>query len=326
MYSYAQFTQDVLDDAHLVELKNIKATLFSRINQLVPIDSGRWLTRTSVSESYHMSGMYLYHLPPERDAHILPRYHHHDVLYKAIVANMGTAINIESLMSDDEWFASDMYIHTFKDYGLSRACSIVVPCSYTDVYNGLGFYRQDKDHRFTEQERQYLEDAAHFVSRVLRNSFLNTLRQSASEVIDNCAIFDHLGRVVDSTPLFKSCVKSLMPDKEFTTLPTEWFLPNRSPSVYELGGAKFHITYLQDLYLVVLKTKTIFDAFTEKQKLVAEYMVQGASNGEIAKGLAISPHTAAEHARNVQEKCGISGQGSTARVKTVLFLSGQLGS
>ena len=323
-YTYAQFTHDVLDDVHSVDNTDLKAVIFCRINQLVPIDSGRWLTRTSVEESYHMSGMYIYNLPADRDAHIIPRYHHQDVLYKAIVANMGKAINIESLMSDDEWFISDMYINTFKDYGLSRACSIIVPCGYTGVYNGFGFYRKNKVNRFTNEECQLLEDAAHFVSKELRNSFFNALHSDINKATKNCAIFDHLGRIVDSTPLFKSCVASLLTNKPFVTLPKEWFLPDNLPNTFEIDNARFHITRLQDLYLVALQNKTIFDEFTEKQKLVAEYIAQGLSNGEIAQGLGISIHTAAEHAKNVQEKCGILGQGSTARVKSALFLSGQI--
>jgi len=327
-YDYHQFTNDVLDDAHCLELKFFKSSVFKRINRLLSIDCGRWLTRTSVAEDYHASGMYLYNLPEDRDRVVRPRFQNRDFLYNAIVENMGAAVNAESLMNDEQWFSSEVYVDMCKDYGIDRAVSIIVPCEYTGVYNGIGFYRTGKENRFSEEERQQIEHLAHFISRVLRLCLFRNLQQANNEGVNegaeagNCAIFDHLGRLVDSTPLFKSCVSSLL-NQEFSSLPSSWFSPEQLPNTFVLESARFHITHLQDLYLVMLQTKTIFDDFTERQKLVAEYMAQGASNADIAEGLSISVHTASEHARNIQEKCGIFGKGSNARTKTALFLSGQ---
>jgi len=321
-YTYLQFTKDVMDDAYHADIPELKAVIFQRIKQLVPFDCGRWLTRTSVEESYLLSGMYIYNLPADRDTYILPRFHHQDFLYKAIVADMGKAVNIESLMSDDEWFKSDLYVNTFKDYGLSRACSIIVPCRYTGVYNGFGFYRKDKAHKFTEEYRELLESAAHFSSRVLRSSYFHHLQKSQESSSKNCAIFDHLGRMVDSTPLFKSCVASLI-NKDFIELPSDWFSPDVLGKRFTLGKAQFSVQYLKDLYLVSLESNTVFDELTPTQKLVAELIGQSLSNKEIAKEMGISKYTVEEHAKNISKVYGGFGQGISGRLKMAAFLSGK---
>jgi len=215
---------------------------------------------------------------------------------------MGKAVNIESLMSDDEWFKSDLYVNTFKDYGLSRACSIIVPCRYTGVYNGFGFYRKDKAHKFTEEYRELLESAAHFSSRVLRSSYFHHLQKSQESSSKNCAIFDHLGRMVDSTPLFKSCVASLI-NKDFIELPSDWFSPDVLGKRFTLG--------------------TVFDELTPTQKLVAELIGQSLSNKEIAKEMGISKYTVEEHAKNISKVYGGFGQGISGRLKMAAFLSGK---
>jgi len=107
-------------------------------------------------------------------------------------------------------------------------------------------------------------------------------------------------------------------------LPNTWFVPDHLPQTYVLNNAKFSISHLQDLYLVVLNSITVFDKFTEKEKVVAELITQGLSNKEIAKNLNVSHYTVGDYAKEIGKKCGGNfGQGTTGRAKLISFLFGQ---
>lgn len=314
-YDFPAFTKDVLDDAYKLSIGGFKERVFHHIRRLVHVDSGRWLTRTSAEAPYHDAGMYLYNLPQERDSLLREKYHSLDILYKAISENQGVAINLASLMEDNEWFSSELYKKMCEDYGINRAISIIVPCSHSGVFNGFGFYRKDRQNRFTEEERQTLENVAHFISRVLRLCLFSNLASDNSSV-KNCAIYDHLGELLDSTPLFVDRLNILM-RTDSTSLPADWFESKDSAVFKKLGVAKFIIKPLSDLYLVILENKTVFDSFTPLQNQVAELIVDGKSNKEIALELGISVYTVADHAKDIAAKLGGFGQGTTGRAKLV---------
>jgi len=209
---------DTYQIARQVDAANFKAAILQRLKQVVPLDTAFWMTRSEVDTPYVAEETYTYNLPPDvQDNYI----RHPTVLQQALelnrvlMENIGTTIDVKSIIPQEQWLSSDMYLLHCKKYDIEHSIMTLYPSDHNQMIASISLNRHAHNPEFSEQQRLLIQ---RFVPHMVEAERINTIHSMQRSERDRVlrAVVDKHGHIIEASPRFNTAIMHLGLDAEGT--------------------------------------------------------------------------------------------------------------
>ncbi|WP_281559641.1 helix-turn-helix transcriptional regulator [Thalassomonas sp. RHCl1] len=236
----------------------------------------------------------------------------------AVINNLGKPVDMSEVIDDEAFFNSPLYRKLFRPYGIKRILASGHLDSKNGLYTLLSLYRFDREHVFTEQERELQQHLIfHLVSAVSHAFFLHLrVGDELQQTVDQAtsAICDQQGCFHEVQPRFVALLNEHFPERG-TTLP--FILPKLSSNeskTIEVGQLAVSLKPMGELIIVSLRPLGPLDQLSKREQEIVEFICKGLSFKEVAKSLSLAPSTVSNHLYRVYDKLGISSRTELAQL------------
>ncbi|WDE04470.1 helix-turn-helix transcriptional regulator [Thalassomonas viridans] len=241
---------------------------------------------------------------------------------EAVINNLGKPVDMSEVIDDEEFYHSPLYHKLFRPYGIKRILASGHFDSSNGLYTLLSLYRFNREHVFTEQERELQQHLIFHLVSALSHAFFLHLRvgHELQQTLDQAtsAICDRQGCFHEVQPRFAALLNEHFP-KRGTTLPFP--LPKLTAGenkTMEVGQLAVSLKPIGELIVVSLRPLGPLDQLSKREQEIVELICKGLSFKEVAKSLSLAPSTVSNHLYRVYDKLGIS-----SRTELAQLVSGQ---
>ena len=118
-------------------------------------------------------------------------------IFKHLHQRQGRAVDMSDVISDEQFYHSDIYLKCFQPLGIERILSSIHLNERSGIFTLLTLYRYDRNDVFTHEEKQIqsrllyhlISCAAHRQMQELTNDIFSTKPNIASALCDNKGIY-----------------------------------------------------------------------------------------------------------------------------------------
>lgn len=289
--------------------EGFRAAAMRSLGVLVPFDGALWGSGNFETPTFH-SAVVLgvrddYPQPLERSAGENP-------ILPALIDNIGTAVDMASIISDDEFYASHIYKHYFSRYGIERILSYIDLDKHRNIYTLISLYRFDRDQMFTEAERALFEQAAYHMIHAARHAFfvhIASMTNTSQET--SAAICDGHGLFYQAMPEFLDMLEQHLSDWQGDRLPFELPPPGQRLS---FEGLCVETEPFGDLFTVHLWEERPTDMLGQRDRRIVNGVCKGMTFKEIARDLQLAPSTVSNRLYRIYRKLGVTSRAALARL------------
>jgi DNA-binding CsgD family transcriptional regulator len=273
-----------------------------QMRPVVPFDCALWGSGTARQWKFHT--VTILDLPPEYPK-ILEQTTRINPIIPRILQNLDTPVDMASVVSDDEFFSSEIYHRAFAPFGISRILSTAHLDRRSGLYSLVSAYRRDRNQQFTEEDKARQKRATfHLFNGASHAFFLHLMRAgqtrpqgSASAVVDGEGVFH------EAQPRFLDAIEERFPERQTSDgLPFDLPEPGTTVAFRDLMIA---CEQMGDLFLVTLWRAGPLDRLTSREREIVTCVAQGLSFKQAAKKVGVAPSTVANHLYRVYRKLGV---------------------
>jgi DNA-binding CsgD family transcriptional regulator len=290
--------------------EQFQAWAYQELKSLVPFDAALWGTGTVKRGKFHnvtVLGL------PSSFATALEQTRQINPLYTAIRSNLGKTIENRDVLSDAEFYKSEVYQRCFSQFGVERILSSAHADLRSGLYTLFSLYRFDRKRLFTEQEKQIHEIAGYHMLEAYSNAFflhLTRPRTTASNRL--AAVVDAEGVPHEVQPGFIDLLERKFPEgMKGLQLPFE-LRPNGVR--YLVDGLCIKVKPMADLFLVKIWEEGPLDTLTEREREVVFGVCRGLSHKEIGRVIGLAPTTVSSHLYRAYKKLNVESRSALARL------------
>ncbi|MCG7537025.1 LuxR C-terminal-related transcriptional regulator [Pseudoalteromonas sp. OOF1S-7] len=233
----------------------------------------------------------------------------------AVISSLGRPVNMQDVIDDDTFYQSPVYQQLFKPYGIER----ILAAGHFDHDNGLysliSLYRFDRQHVFTEQERNLQARLIfHLVNAVSHAFFLHLRVGSALQQTQDhatSAICDRNGCFHEVQPRFVALLNQYFPNRRGVTLP---FTIGKDQTTTEINNLAVSFKSLGELVLVTLRLPGPLDSLSRRESQIVEWVCKGLTFKEVGRQLNVAPSTVSNHLYRIYDKVGINSRSELAQL------------
>lgn len=267
------------------------------LHELIPFDGAMWATGSFEKD---MHSVVLLELDASFSDKLMTQ-HDSNPLVRALPMNLGKAIDMRDVISDEEFYASKVYRECFSQHGIERILSSAHVQYRSGVFTVLSLYRFERDNIFSEQEKELQSRALfHLLSAASHNQMFQ-LKQVQHH---NAAICDVHGFIYEAEPEFLDLLDNYYKTRKTNQLPIR---PN-TEKIQESEYLMWKFTLVGDLYCVEIWPKGLLDILTAREKEVVQGVSSGKTFKQVAKDLSLSPSTVSNHLYKIYNKLNISSR------------------
>jgi DNA-binding CsgD family transcriptional regulator len=296
-------------------ISEFKARCFELLSGYFEIDSGTWITRCEREMPFYDDDSFCYRLPDG----FMEDYHHlstvstqvHQV-FSVMMGNLGKTLDILDVVPEEEWFGSDMYRLYCEKFDLHHSLMTVTMNPVNQAINVVTFARHDAERPFSQEIKSAKEFVVPNLIEALRVNILNAF-QSGSSNESFRAVSDRYGNMIEAEEGFLSLGRQfgLIQDNK-------WQLDLTQSGAVSADDYVAEYTNHDGLVYIELKTPSVLEQLTAKQRAVCHELLEGQSNKEIARVLSIAPDTVNNHLKAVYKILGVA-----SRHQAVAYLARQ---
>lgn len=288
-----------------VSLEDFPIWALDLLRQVIPFDGAIWGTGHTATKQFHTQvsldvsadifNQLLTHLP------INP-------IFEQITQSLGSAINMSDVISDKEFYHSELYHNCFKPYDIERILSSINLDERSGIFTLLTLYRYDRKHLFTAAEQKLQSRLLYhlmscFAYRQLSEISEQTLTKDNQGKAHTSALCDVKGIYHCVTQQFFDVLDEHLPKMSHQTFPISSFKNNCH---FTQNNLHFSIKTVGELFKISIRVINQLDALTQREKEVVEGVSHGKTFKQIAKELTLSPSTVANHLYRIYLKLGIN--------------------
>ena len=308
--SIDEFISRLYCKAASIPLESFSVWALDLLQQVVPFDGAIWATGHVATEQFHT------HTCVDVSPELLTKLKQHlaiNPIFPTLLENKGKAIDMADVIDDKDFYQSKLYLHCFKPFDIERILSSIHLDERSGIFTLLTLYRFDRNHSFTNKEKlqqnqllfHLLKAASHrqiiALSETDSSSEAKQLEEKkgvASALCDNHGIY----HAVEAS--FLDLVKPLGDGNE-QALP---FTLADKPSEFSIENLHVSVQKYADLFRLTLRSKSLIDDLTPREKQVVDGICQGSTFKQIAKQLEISPSTVSNHLYRIYDKLNINSR------------------
>lgn len=281
-----------------------------QVTEVIPCDGALWGTGTQPQARFHT--VTLLRLPAafatqlERTSGINP-------LFARVLDRLDQPVDMESVMSDEEFHASGIYREAFAPFGIER----ILSTGHVDARSGLGslvtLYRSNREQHFTALERARQQRITfHLFNAASHCYFLHLLRNTDRAIGRGAAVIDAQGLFHEVQPRFHDLLDEVFADRDRSrSLPFAVPSPGQTATH---GKLCVRCEPLGELFVVTIWKAGPLDRLTAREHEVVMAVSQGLSFKQAARKIGVAPSTVANHLYRVYRKLGVSSRTELATV------------
>lgn len=293
-----------------IPLENFPDWALDLLQQVVPFDGAIWATGHVATEQFHT------HTCVDVSPELLTQLKQHlaiNPIFPTLLENKGKAIDMADVIEDKDFYQSKLYLDCFKPFDIERILSSIHLDERSGIFTLLTLYRFDRNHSFTSEEKiqqnqllfHLLKAASHRQIIALGDTdSSNEHIQAKEKNAVASALCDSHGIYHAVEASFLDLVKPLGDGNE-QALP---FKLDNKPSEFSLGNLHVSMQKYAGLFRLTLRSKSVIDDLTQREKQVVDGICQGSTFKQIAKQLELSPSTVSNHLYRIYDKLNINSR------------------
>lgn len=234
--------------------------------------------------------------------------------------NLGTPIDMRDLMTDEDFYQSEIYLKCFKPHGIERVLSSVHLDERTGLFTLLTLYRFERGKPFSEQDKQNQKQALYHLLTAAKHALFLQLEQSndhqaKADKNSHKAICDNQGYFHQVQSSFIDLLERFYPEandgsdsgsnKRLLKLP---FILDLTPKTYEVDGLQIELKSFNDLVIVEIWPQGPLDSLSVREKEIVQTLAKGLTFKEAARELSLSPSTVSNHLYRIYQKLNIGSK------------------
>ena len=286
-----------------IDIGHYREWALCELQSYVPFDSAIWSTGHLSTRTFHTHttlGL------PRNFPDILIDNIELNPITKRLFNNAGDAVDMADVISDEEFYSSEIFKRVFEPNNISRILSSIHICKRTGIYTLLSLYRLDKSRKFNQQEKQRHQSVLFHLVEAASHACLLSLKQD-NEPNTFHAICDLKGIYHEAEAEFIDLVKQCQELENLTVYPFDL----KQVKLIK-DSAIIKSEPLGDLFRISIRERSPIDKLTLREQQVVDGVTQGLSFKQIAKKLALSPSTVSNHLYRIYQKLNINNRSQLA--------------
>ena len=288
--------------------EQFRRSALESLDQLIPFDGALWGSGTAAETRFHT--VTTVGLPadfPQRlqaTAHLNP-------LYPEILSNLGRPVDMQSVLDDTAFHASEVYRQCFGPAGIER----ILATGHADPRSGLAslvtLYRRDQTRAFSEAEKSLQQRLTlHLFESASHSFFMHLMRNTEPLDGRRSALVDRHGLFHEAQPEFHDLLDQAFPQRS-QSLP---FPIPEADTQTRHGKLCVRCEAMGELFMLQVWIAGPLDELTARERQVVTAVAQGLSFKQAAKRIGIAPSTVANHLYRIYRKLGVNSRTELARL------------
>jgi len=229
--------------------------------------------------------------------------------------NLGSPIDMRDLMTDKDFYCSEIYLKCFKPNGIERILSSIHLDERTGLFTLLSLYRFEREKPFSEQDKQMQKQALYHLLTAAKHALFLQLEHSNDSQIkahknSHKAICDTQGYFHQVQTSFIDLLERYYPtnngaNSSLLKLP---FALDLALQAYEVDGLQVELKPFNDLIIVEIWPQGPLDTLSLREQEVVQTLAKGLTFKEAARELDLSPSTVSNHLYRIYQKLNIGSK------------------
>jgi DNA-binding CsgD family transcriptional regulator len=307
-----KFISDLYLATSKIELAEYRDWALSQLQHLIGFDGAIWSNGHQQTIRFHNHT--LVNVPESLTQSLLDNLSINPLTEK-FLENLGSPIDMRDLISDEEFYRSEIYLTCFQPHGIERILSSIHLDERTGLFTVLTLYRFEREKPFSEQDKYMQKQALyHLLSAAKHALFLQLERSSDNELKvhmnSHKAICDKQGYFHQVQSSFIDLLERYYVNQNtytdgFLKLP---FTLDFSKQTYELGGLQIELKPFNDLVIVDIWPQGPLDSLSIREGEIVQTLAKGLTFKEAARELNLSPSTVSNHLYRIYQKLNIGSK------------------
>jgi DNA-binding CsgD family transcriptional regulator len=295
-----------------IELAEYRDWALSQLQSLIDFDGAIWSNGHQQTIRFHNHT--LVNVPESLTQCLLDNLSINP-LVNNLFNNLGSPIDMRDLMSDEDFYHSEIYLKCFKPHGIERVLSSIHLDERTGLFTVLSLYRFKRDKPFSDQDKQLQKQALyHLLSAAKHALFLqlehSDVSQTQTHKNSHKAICDNQGYFHQVQTSFIDLLEGYYIEERhantrFLKLP---FALNLALQEYEIDGLQVSLKAFNDLVIVEIWPQGPLDSLSLREQEIVQTLAKGLTFKEAARELGLSPSTVSNHLYRIYQKLNIGSK------------------
>ncbi|WP_341206820.1 LuxR C-terminal-related transcriptional regulator [uncultured Psychrosphaera sp.] len=288
--------KDIYKLAYQTPVTSFKDKVFYTLKPILEIDAGTWITRGETDAHFYESDAYTFCLP---DGFIQEPIHFNSVseqiqnIYSIIYNNPGRTFDILDILTESEWYNSELYQLYCKKYQLSHSLMTTQIEPHNQVVNLVTYARHDADKIFTSEEKQLSEWVQPCLVDGLKINLLNQFQHQNKDAF--YGVFDTFGHIIEA----EDSLISLLQQSTLLQGAHCELIRDNPDCLIDHQGLMIQSKSHEGLILVEVMKSPLSKQLSSRQLDICHHLIAGKSNKEIAKALKLAPNTVNNHLKRI---------------------------
>ena len=224
--------------------------------------------------------------------------------------NLGSPIDMRDLMTDEDFYCSEIYLKCFKPHGIERILSSVHLDERTGLFTLLSLYRFNRDQPFSVQDKYNQKQALYHLLMAAKHALFLQLEntehsKNQSHKNSHKAICDQQGYFHQVQSSFIDLLEQYYPNNNLLKLPFALSLIEQN---YVVAGLQVELKPFNDLVIVEIWPQGPLDSLSFREQEIVQTLAKGLTFKEAAKALDLSPSTVSNHLYRIYQKLNIGSK------------------
>lgn len=305
-----QFIGELYLATSKIDLAEYRQWALAKLQGLIEFDGAIWSNGHQQTAKFHNHT--LINVPESLTQSLLDNIAINPLADK-LFDNLGMPIDMQDLVSDDDFYQSEIYLNCFKPHGIERILSSVHLDERTGLFTLLTLYRFEREHSFSLEDKEKQKQALyHLLTAAKHALFLQLEHSTDNETHKNShkAICDSQGYFHQVQSSFVDLLEEIYradnnDNAKLLKLPFELSLARKN---YEVDGLQVALKPFNDLIIVEIWPQGPLDTLSIREQEIVQVLAKGLTFKEAARELALSPSTVSNHLYRIYQKLNIGSK------------------
>lgn len=308
-----QFIAELYLATSKIELAEYRDWALSQLQNLIDFDGAIWSNGHQQTVRFHNHTLVNV---PESLTHCLLDNLTINPLANKLFDNLGVPIDMRDLLTDEEFYQSEIYQKCFKPHGIERILSSIHLDTRTGLFTLLTLYRFNRDKPFSDIDKQIQSQALYHLLMAANHALFLQLEhsndsQTKAHKNSHKAICDNQGYFHQIQSSFIDLLERYYPNSSLVKLP---FALDIGKKYYVADGLQVQLKPFNDLVIVEIWPQGPLDSLTEREQQIVQLLAKGLTFKEAARELGLSPSTVSNHLYRIYQKLNIGSKSELFRL------------
>lgn len=287
---------------------DFRRTTLRSLGVLIPFDGALWGSGNLDDKTFHTVAT----LGVDKDyPRALESTSEINPILPALLSNMGKAINLRSIVPDDQLYSSEIYRQCFSKYGVERVLSAIYLDERSKIYTLISLYRFDREQDFSEEERDIFESASyHMVNAAQTAFFMHMAQQSGVNPDVAAAICDSHGLFYEAQPEFLDLLEKRYEGWKGERLPFE--IPEAGQQL-NVNGLCVTAEPYDDLFCLRVWEERPTDNLSDIDRQIVDLVSKGMTMKEVGRELGLASSTVSNRLHRIYRQFGVTNRAGLAK-------------